>query len=80
MKTFASFLAYPPHYGSGHEKAGQINPYNPDTLGIMRAIVSRTDGQPKAGRDTNYRCSLNPNSPFEYRDGGFWFRGEPLVG
>ena len=80
MKAFASFLAYPPSYGSGHEQAGQIDPYSPDTLAIMRAIVSRTDGQLKAERDVNYKFSSNRNSPFEYRDGGFWFRGERLVG
>lgn len=80
MRSFGGVLAYPPFYGSRHEKAGQTDPHSPDTVAIMEVIVSRTDEQIKAEKDVAYEFSLNPNSPFEYRDGAFWFRGERIVG
>ena len=79
MRAFTSFLAYPPYYGSRHERAGQIDPYSPDTVAIMEAIIARTEEQRKAEGDAGYEFSLNPNSPFEYRDGSFWFRGGRLT-
>ena len=80
MRAFTSRLSYPSFYGSRHEEAGQTDPSSPDTVAIMEAIVSRTDEQIGAEKAADYKFTLNPNSPFEYRVGAFWFRGNRLTG
>lgn len=80
MDMFNARLAFPAHYGEGHPDAGHTDPHSPDTIRIMRAIVSRTDEQMGAEMAAGFEFKLSPNSPFEYQGGSFYFESELLVG
>lgn len=77
MHLFNAALAYPLKYADSNPKSG-VDPYSPDAVYIMKSIVSRTAEQMKAEEEGGYTFRLNPNSPFEYRDGCFYFEGKRL--
>lgn len=79
MEMFSAFLAYPPTYGQKHPKAGRVDPYSQDIAWVMRAITSRTPEQLLAEEEAGYSFRLSANSPFEYRDGCFYFGDEKLT-
>ena len=53
MDVFASFLAYPPRYGSGPNEE-KVDFDSADTVAIMKAIGRRTDEQKKEEEDSDY--------------------------
>ena len=79
MHVFNAALAYPLHYAKGHAKSG-VDPHSPDAVYIMDAIMNRSPEQVEAEKRAGYTFALNPNSPFEYKDGRFYFGGECISG